>query len=181
MEMGLYLLLGLAVIGALFYVLMQITARQNRLNAEMARLERLSAEVFMHAEAVLDQVDERVAELRRLATEPEPAPRLDVKVADAVRPADLIPVAKAAEPEPEPEPKPEPMPYVQPEPVPPVHPMVQAPVADAAEVGGTASVRERVVRLADSGLDAAAIAHEVGLPRGEVQLILQLHRRKLMA
>ena len=49
----LYLLLGLAAIGALAFAFYQVTARQRRLMAELTRLERLTAEVVMSAEAVL--------------------------------------------------------------------------------------------------------------------------------
>jgi hypothetical protein len=37
-----YLLLGVAFMGGLFWALTQITARQRKLNAELARLERLA-------------------------------------------------------------------------------------------------------------------------------------------
>src|SRR5690606_13604207 len=67
----LYVLLALAVVGALAYAVHQVTVRQRRILAEITRLERLTAEVTMSAEALLDEIDERMARLRDLAAQLE--------------------------------------------------------------------------------------------------------------
>lgn len=122
-EVVFYTLLGLAVIGAIAYALYQVNLRQKRMDAELTRLEQLTAEVTMNAEAVLDQVDQRVEKLNQLAAAmearaleavqgpalPEPAkPSLDVLVGEAqvfTAGADLE-VEPVAEAEPEDQPQP---------------------------------------------------------------------------
>lgn len=68
---AIYLLLGLAAVGGGYYALTQIASRQRRLHAELTRLEQLTAEVAMTAEATLDQIDERIERLNRLAAQVE--------------------------------------------------------------------------------------------------------------
>ena len=65
METFLYLVLALAAVGALAYAVYQVTVRQQRMLAEITRLERLTAEVTMSAEALLDEIDQRMARLER--------------------------------------------------------------------------------------------------------------------
>jgi len=66
-----YVLLALAAVGALAYAVYQVTVRQQRILAEINRLEQLTAEVTMSAEALLDEIDERMARLNDLAAELE--------------------------------------------------------------------------------------------------------------
>ncbi|MBP2017013.1 putative membrane protein [Symbiobacterium terraclitae] len=167
-----YLLLGLAVIGALAYALYEVTARQRRLMAELTRLERLTAEVAMSAEAVLDEVDRRVAQLKQLAdalaagapgaAEPaRPARRQRGGARTAPRPAQeeapAVPHDAAQEPEPEAAAQTSP-----------------DEAAGAAAADRYAGVREAVCRMADEGKSPLEIAEALQLPRGEVQLILNL-------
>lgn len=129
MMTAIYLILGLAGMGGLFYGLMQISARQQRLNAELTRLEQLSGEVSMMAGAMLEQVDMRIDYLidmveqveKRIAPAPGPTPALTQHYQE---------------------------------------------------------VCSSVQTLADQGLDAGQIAERTGVPRGEVQLILNLRGRR---
>lgn len=192
-----YLILGLGFVAGLYYALTQITARQRRLNAELTRLERLAAEVAMNAEAILERVDERVDRLNELATEVEAAAaaaRVAVESAGQAAPA---PTAAPAEPvaeEPQPKPKKQrtrkaPAAKAEPAPAEPAQPApVESAPAPAAETKeGVKSlakyqeVRTAVFALADQGKDAGAIAQAMGLPRGEIQLILNLRGRKVTA
>jgi len=57
------------------------------------------------------------------------------------------------------------------------------PAGSAAGSGGTAKsaqedVREKILRLAGEGKPKEAIVGEVGLPKGEVELVLSLHKAK---
>ncbi|HYF93940.1 MAG TPA: hypothetical protein VD969_17130 [Symbiobacteriaceae bacterium] len=162
-----YLLLGVAFMGGLFYALMQITARQRRLNAEMTRLERLAAEVSLNAEAILDRVDERVDRLNDLlaraeaavAAVPEPA-------APEVAPT---PVAEEEAPKKKRTRKPK-----------------EAAGSEAATPAPTSiekyqKLRDAVRTLSDQGKDPSDIAQELGIPRGEVLLLLNLRAKKVTA
>jgi len=55
-----------------------------------------------------------------------------------------------------------------------------APSSDSAsrgiDPGPSDGVHAQIYRLADEGLDASAIAHETGQPRGQVELVLALRR-----
>lgn len=201
-----YLILGLGFVAGLYYALTQITARQRRLNAELTRLERLAAEVAMNAEAILERVDERVDRLNELATEVEAAAaaaRVAVESAGQAAPA---PTAAPAEPvaeEPQPKPKKQrtrkaPAAKAEPAPAEPAQPAPALQVAQPAPVESAPApaaetkegvkslakyqeVRTAVFALADQGKDAGAIAQAMGLPRGEIQLILNLRGRKVTA
>lgn len=142
-----YLLLGLALMGGLFYALTQITARQRRLNAELTRLERLAAEVSMNAEAIFEQVDERMG-------------RLDDLVKSAQGRVDVSAVA----------------PQVQKE-TPAQAPTLPPPTS----MQKYQEVRAAVWTLADRGDDPITIAQALGIPRGEVQLMLNIRGRKVTA
>lgn len=150
-----YLFLGLALMAGLFYALTQITARQRRLNAELTRLERLAAEVAMNAEAILERVDERLD-------------RLNARVAAAksIEPPTgrLVPESPAAAPAPAVE-------------------QVQETAAPSppTSIQRYQEARNSVWTLADRGLDPSGIARVVGIPRGEVQLLLNLRGRRVTA
>jgi hypothetical protein len=178
MQAALYLLIGLAVMGGLFWLLMQITARQRRLDAELTRLERLAAEVAMNAEALLEQVDERMDQLHDLlavveakAAPQEAAPEkvASEKAAPAHgkrggrrRKQKEAPAAPTPEAAPEPAPEP-------------------APDRPGAPGQKYQELRPAVWALADQGKDPGAIAQELGIPRGEVILMLNLRSRKVTA
>ncbi len=155
MYVALYLMLGVAFTGGLFWALAQITARQGRLNAEMTRLERLSAEVSMSAEAILDLVDERMEQLNAMLSvvEQKAEARSDDSVAALVTPTVLPPtptVNEAASPTPPP-----PQNYQD--------------------------LRTAVWVLAGQGKTAADIAQALNIPRGEVQLMLNLQTGRVTA
>lgn len=156
MTTAIYLIVGLAVMGGLFYGLVQLTARQQRLNAELTRLERLSAEVSMTAGAMLEQVDMRIDYLNDLVAQ------VEQRLAAAAQPA------APAQPQP-PTPTPAPAPVAG-----------KAPTAPAS-IQRYQEVRAEVSALADQGLDAGQIAERTGVPRGEVQLILNLRSRRASA
>lgn len=219
METFLYLVLALAVIGALAYALYQVTVRQQRMLAEITRLERLTAEVTISAEALLDEIDQRMARLNQLAaqleirmiaeaqaqaeeaaggetqTEPgaAPAPPKPKRARRArtgfrsqapatetspnqssadqspesverntapVQPAELAGRSEAIEPA-----------SVEP----PQPPQAELPETPADRYG---DLRQAVWRLADDGRDAVEIAETLGVPRGEVLLLLNLRGRK---
>ncbi len=204
-----YLVLGLVLIGGLYYALTQITARQRRLNAELTRLERLAAEVSMNAEAILDRVDERIDRLNELTTDVESRMNA-LRTAVAEQSATLErtgPEAKAsstAKPEAAPEPStgtapkqrksrkkthPAPDPEVTVQTAPEAAPAASSEPspAEVASPAKTTSLdryqqlRTAVFTLADQGKGAGEIAQELGVPRGEVQLILNLRGRKVTA
>lgn len=158
---AIYLVLGLAVVAGLYYILTQITARQRRVNAELTRLERLSAEVAMNAEAVLERVDERIDRLNALVVE------VEVRMAKAP-PAPMPEAEPVVEPEREPEREPEP---------------VAAPEEAAATPARRdyQEARTSVWALADQGKGAGEIATLLDMPRGEVMLLLNLRGRKVTA
>jgi len=202
METVAYLLLALAVIGALAYALYQVNARQKRLMAELTRLERLTAEVTMSAEALLDEVDQRAQRLSQLAAELEQkavrqvqAPPSEAHISAAGSPAaepaalgtvsagpsHVEPAATefpAAEPRPEWVSRPggeaksaEPLPG-RPD------SGAAAPVQFPAPSDRYRDLRQVVWRLADEGRDAVEIAEALGVPRGEVMLLLNLRGKK---
>ncbi len=187
----LYLLLGLAAIGALAFAFYQVTARQRRLMAELTRLERLTAEVVMSAEAVLDEVDQRVAELKRLADALASAPG---EGRAGSTPSDRA-SAETEEPTPTPTQTAAQMPPQELPETPaqtPVQAATRAPAQKPAEEPAGSvpqhgdadrsadrytAAREAVYRLTDEGKSPVEIAEALGLPRGEVQLILNLRGR----
>ncbi|MFZ5826800.1 MAG: DUF6115 domain-containing protein [Bacillota bacterium] len=186
MEAVVYLLLGLAVVGALVYALMQVNARQQRLHAELTRLERLAAEVAMNAEAVLEQVDQRIERLNRLAAAveakaqsaqpeevPQPAPtqekaKAKKRAPKAASKAEAAKTAAAQAPAEEPPVQAEP-PAAESAPPP-------APKTPAERYSG---LRQSVFALADQGKSVLEIAEALSIPRGEVQLMLNLRGRKV--
>lgn len=167
-----YLLLGLGVVGALYYAVMQITVRQRRLDAEMTRLERLAAEVAMSAEAILERVDERIDYLEKLSAALEArAAQIQPPPAEGERPRPKrtrsrqagARAAQAAETS-----GPAGQPAAEPE--------------SPEEAGRNyAEIRTRVYAMADAGHDELEIARALGIPRGEVQLILNLRSAKMNA
>lgn len=189
MEVIIYLLLGLATLGGLFWLLTQITARQRRVNAELTRLERLAAEVAMNAEAVLEQVEDRIEHLQKLANEVEAKIVLEATVSPTavsvdggpIQPAELAPVQAAARLQAVPTPiaaqvsvpdrAPAPRKRGRPR-------KVQPPVEALGSQGRYQALRAQVVSLAGQEMDAAAIGRQLGMPRGEVQLILNLLTKK---
>jgi len=168
-----YLVLGLCVIAGLAYVLMQVTARQRRLNAEMTRLERLAAEVTMNAEVVLEQVDLRIERLQKVVAEAE-AKVAALQAAPPATPAAAGPPAsRPAEPA---NPAPEAMAAPAPEP--------EAPAAAGGQLTSMEryqQMRTAVWTLADQGRSVLEIAQALGVPRGEVQLLLNLRGKKVTA
>lgn len=142
----LYILLGLAGVAGACWAVWQAILRQRRLDADLTRLERLAAEVSMHAEAVLDRADERIARLEEL-----------LRAAEAFRLAPL---------------------QVQPAvPVEPPPAAAELPSEPAAVPG----LRDQALTLAQQGMPVAEIAATLGIPRGEVQLILNLKKPKSTA
>lgn len=190
MQIVAYLLLGLAVIGALAYALYQVNARQQRLMAELTRLERLTAEVTMSAEALLDEVDQRTQRLSQLAAELEhrAAAQLEAQ-AEARTQAPAQPSeppavgqkpkrqrkarggAQATPAEQQAQPG---SGAAEPVPVPAAAEPAQAPAAPDRY----GDLRQAVWRLADEGKDAVEIAATLGVPRGEVMLLLNLRGKK---
>lgn len=205
MDAVIYLLLGLAVIGAMAYALWQVNARQQRLNAELTRLERLTAEVAMSAEAVLEQVDQRIDRLTKLAADVEARiERLSVQ---------QVATDQKAEPGVDPTPKKEPVRSrvraggKPGGPVPraadqnaerktvsqpasasvPEHTLEPTPLPiETAEPATSKSpadryshLRQGVYQLADQGKSLPEIAEALSIPRGEVQLMLNLRNRKV--
>jgi hypothetical protein len=173
-----YLLLGVAFMGGLFWALTQITARQRKLNAELARLERLAAEVALNAEAILDRVDDRADRLNELMT------RAEARVAEAVAvqtpPPPVVeapaPAAEAAPPKKKRTRKaaaPAPAAEVSPEPEAGTNP--PTPIAKYQELRGA------VWTMADQGKSPTDIAQALNVPRGEVQLLLNLRAKKVTA
>lgn len=147
MQIAIYLLLGAGLMGGLYWALTQITARQRRLNAELTRLERLSAEVSMNAEALLEQIDERMEQLQEMLA----------RVAAAAGAVTQQPDPNVAEAAPT--------------------PVVEAP----APIPGQRyqQMRATVWTLADQGKDLGEIARELGIPRGEAELLLNLRGLKV--
>jgi hypothetical protein len=163
-----YLIAGLLGIAALCWALYQANLRHRRVQAELLRLDRLAAEVTLHAEAVLDQVDERTAQLQKLLE------------AASAQVAAAAGVASASAPTPTPAPAPAPAPgYAPTAPTPAPAPAVQ-PVDenDSLRYG---ELRTKVAALAEGGTPVAQIAQMLGVPRGEVSLILNLHKKKASA
>ncbi len=165
---AIYLLLGVGLMGGLFYALTQITARQRRLTAELTRLERLAAEVSMNAEAVLERVDERMEQLTAMLAQ----------VSSAVEAAQ----AAAAQP-----PAPAPAPAVAAEPkkrkrAPKVEAQPPAPEAnEPTSIQRYQQVRSAVWAMADEGKELGEIAQALSIPRGEAELMLNLRGRKVRA
>ncbi|HEY3367231.1 MAG TPA: hypothetical protein VGK74_19415 [Symbiobacteriaceae bacterium] len=209
-QMTLYLLLGLGVFGGVFYALTQIAGRQRRLHAELTRLEQLTAEVAMTAEAMLDKIDERIERLNRIANRvdaqvesrvqaldnlPEAAPpaALQAESAPLAVPAALaaaVQPAAAAEPpttsRKRGRPRKHPVPSGQQAAAAPQTPaqttLAQplAPQSDPGQAATDPSPRnakvQSVYALAAEGKTVPEIAAALSLPRGEVQLILNLRK-----
>jgi len=194
-----YLVAGLLLVGLLYYVLTQITARQRRLNAELTRLERLAAEVSMNAEAILERVDERIDRLNELTTEVEQRmSELRAAAANQSAAPALLPNTQPAAAAPGmSEPKAEEAPKqrkprkraaqeVATVPAEPPAAPVEEPATPEDPTNPTSLQRYQQLRvavssMADQGKSAAEIAQELGVPRGEVQLILNLRGRKVTA
>ena len=160
----LYLLLALAVVGALAYAVYQVTVRQQRVLAEITRLERLTAEVTMSAEALLDEIDERMARLNELAAQ------LEIRAVAELQARAEEGAGGAPEPEPAPPKRERKGPSGSGKEV-----SAGEPVHGPADRYG--DLRQAVWRLADEGKDAVAIAEALGVPRGEVLLLLNLRGR----
>jgi type IV secretory pathway VirB10-like protein len=159
----------MGTVGGLLWTLSRFTNRHRQLQAELTRLERLSAEVAMHAEAVLDQVDERIAELQRLAAltqAPAPVPAEPKAEVPAQLPAQ--PSAQAVVQAPVQAPAPAP--------APPAPTVVAAPTEPAGD--RYQRLQAEVLALAARGKSESDIARELGVPRGEVQLMLRLRHTK---
>lgn len=149
---AIYLALGLAIMGGLFYALTQITARQRRLHAELTRLERLAGEVALNAEALLDRVDERAIRLGELLGRAETLSR----AVKAQTPPPPTEAPAQARPAPEP----------------------QAPPTSLQRYQ---SMRASVWAMAEKGMDPLAISQALSIPRGEVQLMLNIRARRASA
>lgn len=200
-----YCLLGLAGVGGLCWISLRIAARQQKLTAELTRLERLAAEVTLHAEAILERVDDRTDRLHKLLAAVESrAEALAEPAAQAAAPAvtETAPVPAMASPEaaaespapkkrgrrkketqaaPTDPPAPEPAtPLVTAEPAAPSV-TSEPPPSGATSIQRYQALRNDVWKLADNGLDAGAIAQELNVPRGEIQLLLNLRSRKFTA
>ncbi|MDF2627630.1 MAG: hypothetical protein K0R39_1461 [Symbiobacteriaceae bacterium] len=163
-----YLAAGLAAIGLLCWLLYQASLRHRRLQAELVRLERLAAEVTLHAEQVLDQVDERTHELQELVRS---ASVQVTAAAQAAAMAQADPAATARVP----------APVALSAPVAPVAPGAPGAPPAPAEPDRYNDLRTQVISLAGRGVAASQIAQMLGLPRGEVSLILNLSKKKATA
>jgi hypothetical protein len=168
-----YLMLGVALVGALYWLLVRLNNRQRQVQAELARLEQLAAEVTLQAEGIFDQVDARLAELAKLTQ----AFEAKVQAAAAAAPAaEVFPQATpAAAPEPAPKKR-----RGRPKKEQPAPEASEAPEA-AVPAARYETLRPRVWALADQGQSAEEIAQAVGLPRGEVHLLLNLRSRQVTA
>lgn len=210
-----YLVLILAAVGALLYLLTQVAGRQRRLNAELARLEHLTAEVAMTAEAMLDRVDERIERLSRIADRVEakvaaraaaleqeeslaaaaqatataqpvaaaqPSVAAPPSVAEAAAPASTTTPAprKRGRPRKNPLPEQAPAAPVQQAAAPAPTPAAPAASQPAVQPGTSFAHRndkvQAVTALAREGKSVAEIATALAIPRGEVQLILNLRK-----
>lgn len=156
MEGLVYLVIGVGLLAGLYWTLTQITRRQRRVDESLKRLEELAAEVSMEAGAVLEEADERIALLRELLE------AVELKAAGQERDA-AAPEESAVKPTPEPAAE-----AAKPE----------KPVSSLERYQG---LRASVWRLADQGLTAPQIAQQLGVPRGEVELMLNLKRRRMNA
>lgn len=189
-----YLIAGLLGIAALCWILYQANLRHRRVQAELLRLDRLAAEVTLHAEAVLDQVDERIAQLQKLmdaasaqvaaaasAPTPTPAPTSIPAPTPAPAAAPRHTAPPAASPAASPYSAYRPLPEPAPAPAPAAaQPAAAAPQAEA-DPPRSSELREQVVALAEGGSTVAQIAQALGIPRGEVGLILNLNKKKASA
>lgn len=179
---ALYLVLGLGLVAGLYYALTQITARQRRLNAELTRLERLAAEVAMNAEAILEQVDERIDRLNQIAAAVEAtaaAARAAVEAAAQAPLTATAPVAPGAQAAPEAPAAPA---AVESRPTPKKRRTPKEPATSPEPLTAKyQELRSAVFALADEGKEVGEIAQKLGVPRGEVQLILNLRGRKVTA
>ncbi|MGE5672594.1 MAG: hypothetical protein ACM3XM_01730 [Mycobacterium leprae] len=212
-----YLVLILAAVGALLYLLTQVAGRQRRLNAELARLEHLTAEVAMTAEAMLDRVDERIERLSRIADRVEakvaaraaaleqeeslaaaaqatataqpvaaaqPSVAAPPSVAEAAAPASTTTPAPRKRGRPRKNPLPEQAPAAPVQqaaaPAPASTPAAPAASQPAVQPGTSFAHRndkvQAVTALAREGKSVAEIATALAIPRGEVQLILNLRK-----
>lgn len=164
-----YLMAGLTGIAALCWLLYQANLRHRRLQAELTRLDRLAAEVTLHAEAVLDQVDERIAQLQKLMDVASAQVAAAAAAAAAPAPAarhtaaPVLPPPSAYRPAPEPPPAPAPQPPQDSDPL------------------RYSELRTQVAALAEQGVAVGQIAQTLGIPRGEVSLILNLNKKKASA
>lgn len=204
MDVLLYLLIGLGVMGGLYWTLNQITRRQRKVDQDLRRLEELTAEVTLNAGAVLEQADDRIALLQELlqavelkaAEEPAPTVAESEKKAPAPAPASAdrpkdssveaatpVDVAPAALATPLSSVSPaEPGPAATPGPAPAAsEPVPAEPAAPISSLQRYQALRSAVWALADQGLDPVAIAKKLGVPRGEVQLMLSLRSRRVTA
>jgi len=197
MEMLFYLLIGVGLLGGLYWTLTQITRRQRKVDESLKRLEELVAEVSMEAGAVLEEAEDRIELLRellhtvelkaaeeeagqtvpapgRVGSEPVEAPAPEKKPASAAAGTALAvpaapvgsaaPAAAGATPAQE-----------------------RALAAAAAEPKAISSlkryqqIRAAVWALDDQGLTAVEISQRLGVPRGEVLLMLNLKARRVTA
>ena len=172
-----YLIAGLLGIAALCWVLYQANLRHRRLQAELLRLDRLAAEVTLHAEAVLDQVDERTAQLQKLLEAASAQVAAATGVASAPTPTPVPAPAPGSAPAPAPGYAP--APATAPAPAPPPAQAVQP--ADENDSLRYSELRTKVAALAEGGIPVAQIAQMLGVPRGEVSLILNLQKKKASA
>lgn len=203
---AIYLLLGLGVVAGLYYALTQLMARQRQLNAELTRLERLAAEVAMNAEAILEHVDERIDRLAEISAEVEAKAEATLSLIEAAVHAEKAHRTQAA-----PKPNEAGQSGFRDEPAPAnwqgkqaQRPAAQTPSLELTEEGAPdvppapteeaagpdlssaplqryQETRSAVFALADQGKTAVEIAQALGVPRGEVQLLLNLRNRKVTA
>lgn len=187
-----YLFLGLGLVAGIFWTLTQIATRQRRLQDELSRLERLAAEVALNSDAILDRVDERTERLQALLAQVEAAAAAfseatartaEAALAQEALRADLEQVSPPTAQESAPPPRKRGRTRKQ--------EAAPAPPPPAGETTGTAqapppasmeryqALRTRVEELSNQGLDAGTVAQLVGVPRGEVQLILNLRTNKV--
>lgn len=202
-----YLLIGAGFLGGLYWILTQITRRQRKVDESLRRLEELVAEVTMEAGAVLEEAEDRIELLRELlhavelkaveegAEQAAPAPGqvwseaaqaeapdtkaapLAAPTAAAVRTAQAAPDSPAAPAAPAAA-----APALRQQAAP-----VEAAAGAALEPRAVSSleryqrIRATVWALDDQGLSPAEISQQLGVPRGEVLLMLNLKARRVTA
>jgi hypothetical protein len=135
---------------------------EGRMDTKIAYLRKLLAE----AERVIGELDRSMAGAR---------------VAIAAGPADgkgerAPPLERAPEAAPTGKEQPSgPLPDAETPPSPPTTPTLDITVGDPDKTAGTGEAREKILRLAGEGKCKEEIIEEVGLPKGEVELVLRLH------
>jgi hypothetical protein len=146
---------------------------------------RLYIEMNEFARELEGRLDTKIAYLKRLIADAERVMEgLNRALAGAAAAASTAPAASTASTAPT-------APPVDPSPAAPPPAPTPAPIVDVTVGGGAPpddpvppsdgqdDIRKRIVEMAKAGKPKEAIAEEVGVPKGEVELVLSLHRATL--